>query len=79
MFTAAADVFSADLESYFAGASAVMSCLGGFGTNEQMVRICGDATVRAAEAAKNAGTLDVSVPAASRVSLFFLLCLCSSP
>lgn len=50
-----ADVFSSDLEAYFEGASAVMSCLGGFGTNEQMERICGDANVRAVEAAKNAG------------------------
>lgn len=38
--------------SQLAGATGVVSCVGAFGSNEQMEKICGDATVTATEAAK---------------------------
>ena len=34
------------------GAEGVVSCVGGFGSNEQMEKLCGDATVLATEAAE---------------------------
>ena len=34
------------------GAEGVISCVGGFGSNEQMEKLCGDATVVATEAAE---------------------------
>lgn len=34
------------------GATGVISCVGGFGSNEQMEKVCGDATVTAAEVAE---------------------------
>ncbi|KAA8494432.1 Uncharacterized protein FVE85_2673 [Porphyridium purpureum] len=37
------------------GASGVVSCVGGFGSNEQMRRICGDTNVSVARAAHEAG------------------------
>lgn len=38
--------------SQLSGATGVVSCVGAFGSNEQMEKICGDATVTATEAAK---------------------------
>ena len=49
-------MFSSPADSpLLAGASAVVSCIGGFGTNEEMERINGDANVAAVTAAKAAG------------------------
>lgn len=49
------DVFSVDWSSLLADVDVVVSCIGGFGTNEQMERINGDATVVAVKAAKQLG------------------------
>ncbi|GFR40590.1 hypothetical protein Agub_g1170 [Astrephomene gubernaculifera] len=43
------------LAPYLQGAHAVISCIGGFGTNQQMLKINGAANVSAIEAAKAAG------------------------
>lgn len=49
------------------GASGVISCVGGFGSNEQMEKICGDATVVATEAAE-----EVTVGVECRLVMFVL-------
>eukprot|EP00898_Chlorokybus_atmophyticus_P005551 jgi/Chlat1/5998/Chrsp4S06306 len=49
------DVFAADWPVLLRGVKTVVSCLGGFGSNEQMERICGDATITAIDAAAAAG------------------------
>ncbi|KAH9321499.1 hypothetical protein KI387_016138, partial [Taxus chinensis] len=51
----AGDVFYADWESLLRGVTAVVSTLGGFGTNEQMEKINGEANVLAVDAASKAG------------------------
>lgn len=38
--------------SQLSGAAGVVSCVGAFGSDEKMEKICGDATVTATEAAK---------------------------
>lgn len=43
--------------SQLSGATGVVSCVGGFGSDEHMERLCGDATVIATEAAENVGCL----------------------
>jgi nucleoside-diphosphate-sugar epimerase len=49
------DVFdAAALSSALAGAAAVVSCIGGFGSNAAMLRINGDANVAAVQAAASA-------------------------
>ena len=49
------DVFYADWDSLFNGVTAVISTLGGFGNNEEMERLNGEANVLAINAAKNLG------------------------
>eukprot|EP00271_Cylindrocystis_brebissonii_P000666 TRINITY_DN10830_c0_g1_i2.p1 TRINITY_DN10830_c0_g1~~TRINITY_DN10830_c0_g1_i2.p1 ORF type:complete len:365 (+),score=54.85 TRINITY_DN10830_c0_g1_i2:90-1184(+) len=49
------DVFSADWSLVLDGVTSVISCIGGFGSNEAMERICGDATIAAVEAASKVG------------------------
>lgn len=51
----AGDVFYANWEEVLAGATAVVSTLGGFGSEEQMQRINGEANVVAVNAAKDFG------------------------
>ncbi|ETV98453.1 hypothetical protein H310_08601 [Aphanomyces invadans] len=51
------DVFSKDdLQKAVAGTTGVISTVGAFGSNEHMQRFCGDATIAAVRAAKEAGT-----------------------
>lgn len=54
----AGDVFSTDWDTVLNGATAVVSTLGGFGTNEQMEKLNGDANVLAVRAASEAGNND---------------------
>jgi len=50
------DVFDQETaRNAFRGAWAVVSCIGGFGSNEQMLKVCGEATSEAARCAKEAG------------------------
>ncbi|KAG6551388.1 hypothetical protein Mapa_007034 [Marchantia paleacea] len=49
------DVFLTDWDSVLNGCTAVISTLGGFGTNEQMEKINGDANIIAVDAASKAG------------------------
>ncbi|GJP46669.1 hypothetical protein CLOM_g5931 [Closterium sp. NIES-68] len=49
------DVFNADWPVLLKDVTVVVSCIGGFGTDEQMERINGDATVVAVDAAKDSG------------------------
>ncbi|CAI5467205.1 unnamed protein product [Closterium sp. Yama58-4] len=49
------DVFSANWPVLLKDVTVVVSCIGGFGTDEQMERINGDATVVAVDAAKDSG------------------------
>lgn len=49
------DVFYANWDEVLAGATAVVSTLGGFGSEEQMQRINGEANVVAVNAAKEYG------------------------
>ncbi|CAI7869853.1 unnamed protein product, partial [Closterium sp. NIES-54] len=49
------DVFSANWPVLLTDVTVVVSCIGGFGTDEQMERINGDATVVAVDAAKDCG------------------------
>lgn len=51
----AGDVFYADWDGLLNGATAVVSTLGGFGTNEEMEKLNGEANVLAVNAASNAG------------------------
>lgn len=51
----AGDVFYADWDGLLRGATTVVSTLGGFGTNEQMEKINGEANVLAVDAASKAG------------------------
>ncbi|KAI5084236.1 hypothetical protein GOP47_0000405 [Adiantum capillus-veneris] len=51
----AGDVFNADWDGLLNGATAVVSTIGGFGTNEQMEQLNGEANVLAINAASNAG------------------------
>lgn len=51
----AGDVFYAEWDGLLRGATAVVSTLGGFGTNEQMEKINGEANVLAVDAASKAG------------------------
>eukprot|EP00897_Mesotaenium_endlicherianum_P002152 jgi/Mesen1/1965/ME000147S01067 len=44
------DVFTAEWSRLLAGVDAVVSCIGGFGSNEQMERINGDANIAAVDA-----------------------------
>ncbi|CAM9319310.1 unnamed protein product [Scytosiphon promiscuus] len=51
-----ADIFNQeDYAAELSGATGAVSCVGAFGSNEEMERICGDATVAATEAAEKAG------------------------
>lgn len=50
------DVFYANWDEVLIGATAVVSTLGGFGSDEQMLRINGEANVVAVNAAKEYGT-----------------------
>lgn len=49
------DVFYANWDEVLVGATAVVSTLGGFGSEEQMKRINGEANVVAVNAAKDFG------------------------
>ncbi|CAM9466405.1 unnamed protein product [Pylaiella littoralis] len=50
------DIFKPELyAAELSDATGVVSCVGAFGSNEQMEKICGDATVAATEAAEKAG------------------------
>ncbi|KAL2634680.1 hypothetical protein R1flu_006159 [Riccia fluitans] len=49
------DVFMTDWYSALSGCTAVISTLGGFGTNEQMLKINGDANIAVVDAASKAG------------------------
>ena len=49
------DVFITDWDSLLDGVQAVVSTLGGFGTNEQMEKVNADANIIAVNAAKAAG------------------------
>eukprot|EP00903_Cladosiphon_okamuranus_P010693 g10106.t1 len=50
-----ADIFKPeDYAAELSGATGVVSCVGAFGSDAQMEKICGDATVTATEAAKKA-------------------------
>ncbi|CAM9731971.1 unnamed protein product [Ectocarpus sp. 8 AP-2014] len=50
-----ADIFKPeDYAAELSGAAGVVSCVGAFGSDEQMEKICGDATVAATEAAEKA-------------------------
>jgi hypothetical protein len=49
------DVFTTDLDALLDGVSAVVSTLGGFGSNEQMEKINAEANILAVNAAKRAG------------------------
>lgn len=51
----AGDVFYANWDEVLIGATAVVSTLGGFGSDEQMLRINGEANVVAVNAAKEYG------------------------
>lgn len=51
----AGDVFYANWDEVLPGATAVVSTLGGFGSEEQMQRINGEANVTAVNAAKEYG------------------------
>ncbi|KAJ7560890.1 hypothetical protein O6H91_03G004800 [Diphasiastrum complanatum] len=50
-----ADVFSADWDGLLNGVTAVVSTIGGFGTNEQMQKLNGEANTLAVDAASKAG------------------------
>ncbi|KAF0684654.1 Aste57867_23374 [Aphanomyces stellatus] len=51
------DVFSRDdIDKAVAGTTGVISTVGAFGSNEFMEKMCGDATIAAVRAAKDAGT-----------------------
>ncbi|CAH9074111.1 unnamed protein product [Cuscuta epithymum] len=49
------DIFNANWDDFLGGATAVVSALGGFGSEEQMLRINGEANVVAVRAAKDYG------------------------
>ena len=51
----AGDVFYANWDEILVGANAVASTLGGFGNEEQMMRINGEANIVAVNAAKERG------------------------
>lgn len=51
----AGDVFYARWDEVLAGATAVASTLGGFGSDEQMKKINGEANILAVDGAKNFG------------------------
>ncbi|CAM6101101.1 unnamed protein product [Calypogeia fissa] len=51
----AGDVFYTDWDMVLQGATVVVSTLGGFGTNEEMEKLNGDANILAVNAAKDAG------------------------
>lgn len=51
----AGDVFYANWDEVLVGATAVVSTLGGVGSEEQMLRINGEANITAVNAAKNFG------------------------
>lgn len=51
----AGDVFNADWDGLLNGATTVVSTIGGFGNNEQMEKLNGEANVLAINAASNAG------------------------
>ena len=51
----AGDVFYVNWDEILPGATAVVSTLGGFGSEEQMIRINGEANVVAVNAAKEYG------------------------
>jgi hypothetical protein len=53
----AGDVFATDWDVVLQGATAVVSTLGGFGTQEQMEKLNGDANIEAVDAAKLAGII----------------------
>lgn len=55
MYLPVGDVFYANWDEVFVGATAVVSTLGGFGSEEQMQRINGEANVVAVNAAKDFG------------------------
>ena len=54
-FVLVGDVFYVNWDEVLAGATAVVSTLGGFGSDEQMQRINGEANVVAVNAAKEYG------------------------
>lgn len=53
----AGDVFYADWDEVLLGATAVVSTLGGFGSEEQMQRINGEANVVSVDVAKEYGNI----------------------
>jgi predicted Rossmann-fold nucleotide-binding protein len=53
------NVFSTDWDMVLDRATAVVSTLGGFGTNEEMEKLNGDANIIAVNAASQAGDNDV--------------------
>lgn len=55
MYLLVGDVFYANWDEVLVGATAVVSTLGGFGSEEQMQRINGEANVVAVNAAKDFG------------------------
>ena len=54
-FFLSGDVFNADWDGLLNGVTAVVSTIGGFGNNEQMEKINGDANLVAVNAASDAG------------------------
>lgn len=55
IFSYAGDVFYLNWDEVLPGATAVVSTIGGFGSEEQMLRINGEANVVAVNAAKEYG------------------------
>ena len=52
------DVFNADWDGLLNGVAAVVSTIGGFGNNEQMEKINGEANLVAVNAASDAGNIN---------------------
>jgi hypothetical protein len=65
------DVFTTDLDALLDGVSAVVSTLGGFGSNEQMEKINAEANILAVNAAKRAGKYS---SCKIQTDLFSLIC-----
>lgn len=65
-----------DWDSVLNGCSAVISTLGGFGTNEQMEKLNGDANIIAVDAASKAGSdsnVEILTCRGSTIALSFVL------
>lgn len=72
--TVTADVFdSSRWVKELEGATGVVSCVGAFGSNEFMERVCGDANIHAIKETAKAGeyfVMDLSIPGADVLVMY---------